>query len=347
MKILYGVQGTGHGHINRAKALIPILREFVDVDVLLSGYNFHMELDGGVDFKKRGISLTYDSKGSVDLFETAINLKPVTFMQDVQSIPLQDYDFVLCDFEPVTAWAAKLAGVRSVGLSHQASFMSVKSPRPHKKSLLAEGIIRHFAPCDEYLGTHYIRYDNFIEPPVLRQEILDLKPTEGNHVTVYLPAFSHHSLVSIFNNVPEIDWEIFSPECEKEYHFGNTSVKPVGHIPFLNSIESSVGFLCSAGFEGPSEAMYLNKKLMVIPIKNQYEQLCNAAAIEELGGDVVYEVGDDFVARLRNWIRFGKKMELPEVCDIRYLAQRVIELGAGTNSTVIPEIPLKATGTSL
>lgn len=79
MRILYGVQGTGHGHITRARVVLPVLREIAEVDVLISGYNFHMDLDGEIRYKVRGISLTYDSNGSVDFLETALQLKPLTF----------------------------------------------------------------------------------------------------------------------------------------------------------------------------------------------------------------------------------------------------------------------------
>lgn len=139
MKILYGVQGTGHGHISRARVVLPKLREIAEVDVLISGYNFHMDLDGEIQYKARGISLTYDSKGSVDILETAMNLQPVKFIQDVQSTPVEEYDFVVNDFEPVTAWAAQAAGIPCVAISHQAAFISQKVPRPTKKSMMAEG----------------------------------------------------------------------------------------------------------------------------------------------------------------------------------------------------------------
>ena len=54
MRILYGVQGTGHGHISRARVILPKLREFAEVDVLISGYNFHMNLEGKIKYKARG-----------------------------------------------------------------------------------------------------------------------------------------------------------------------------------------------------------------------------------------------------------------------------------------------------
>ena len=327
MKILYGVQGTGHGHISRARVVLPKLREVAEVDVLISGYNFHMDLDGEIAYQARGISLTYDSKGSVDFLETALKLQPVKFIQDVQNAPVQEYDFVVNDFEPVTAWAAQTAGVPVVAISHQASFASPNAPRPTKKSMMAEGVFKHFAPFNEAVGSHYKRYDTFIEPPIVRRQIKELNPTQGDHITVYLPAFDHQTLASIFNKSSQIEWHIFAPGCEKEYRKGNVWVRPVGKECFLESFESCTGIVSSTGFETTSESMFLGKRLLTIPIKNQYEQLCNAAALEELGGYVVYKVDGTFLATVNNWLKHGKSLQLDEISDEDDLAGKIISAG--------------------
>ena len=87
------------------------------------------------------------------------------------------------------------------------------------------------------------------------------------------------------------------------------------------------GCLSAAGFETTSEALYLGKKLLVIPIRNQYEQLCNAAALEELGGSVIYNIESDFTSKLSDWIKEGTVMTLPEVCEENALAEKIIKAG--------------------
>ncbi len=327
MKILYGVQGTGHGHISRAKVVLPKLREYAEVDVLISGYNFHMDLDGEIAYKARGISLTYDKKGSVDFLNTALNLNPVKLIKDVHTAPVQEYDFVVNDFEPITAWAAQNAGVPCVGISHQASFMSTKVPRPVKKSFVAEGVMKHFAPFSIAVGSHYLRYDDFIEPPIIRKQIKELNPVSGDHITVYLPAFDHESLCSVFNNIRQIEWHVFSPTCEKAYQKGNVKVKPIGKESFLKSFESCLGVVSSTGFETTSESMFLGKKLLTLPIKNQYEQLSNAAAIEELGGHVIYNLDGTFKKKTEHWLKEANAVKLPEVSDDDELVKKILSAG--------------------
>lgn len=327
MKILYGVQGTGHGHISRARVVLPKLREYAEVDVLISGYNFHMDLDGEIAYRARGISLTYDSKGSVDFLNTALNLNPVKLVKDVQSTPVGEYDFVVNDFEPVTAWAAQSAGIPCIAISHQASFMSHRVPRPSKKSVMAEGVMKHFAPFSTAVASHYLRYDDFIEPPIIRKQIKDLNPVQGDHITVYLPAFDHEGLCSVFNNIRQIEWHIFSPNCQKEYQKGNVRVRPVSKETFLKSFESCLGVVSSTGFETTSESMYLGKKLLTIPIKNQYEQLSNAAAIEELGGEVIYNLDESFKAKVQHWLKYGETVKIPEISDEDQLVQKILLAG--------------------
>lgn len=62
------------------------------------------------------------------------------------------------------------------------------------------------------------------------------------------------------------------------------------------------GILCGAGFETPAEALYLKKKLLVIPMKGQYEQQCNAAALDLLGVPVLKSLKKKYVNKIKDWI---------------------------------------------
>jgi uncharacterized protein (TIGR00661 family) len=70
----------------------------------------------------------------------------------------------------------------------------------------------------------------------------------------------------------------------------------------VKSLVSCEGFLGGAGFDAPAEALYLGKKLLVIPMKGQYEQDCNAEALSRLGIPVVRTIDGDFDKILRTWI---------------------------------------------
>ena len=326
MKILYGIQGTGHGHISRAREILPLLFEKADVDVLISGYNCNMDLENVTVIQKRGISLTYDSEGSVSYLKTALNLKPATFIRDIHSLDFKKYNLVISDFEPVTAWAAHRKNVFAVALSHQASFVSSKSPRPAQKSLLGEQILKYFAPCSKPVGFHFKRYDTFILPPIIRQDVRSLSTKKDNHVTVYLPAFDHSLLAKKFNKIPEVEWHVFSPDCKESFYQKNVLINPVGNLPFLESMKSSFGVITGAGFETCAETMFLGKKLLAIPISNQYEQYCNAAALEKMGVQITRSVDQSFTERVKDWIQHTKPVQLQEIADTPKLVDMLINL---------------------
>lgn len=330
MNILYGIQGTGHGHLSRAKELLPELGQYASVDVLISGFACQMPLGNPVTYRKHGISLTYDSNGGVSVLETLMAIKPIRFLRDIQSIPAEHYDLIISDYEPVTAWGAKVAEIPGIALSHQAAFLSGKTPRPAKRSLMAEAILQHFAPAEHAIGFHFEPYDKFIEPPIIRSEIRALSPVARNHITVYLPAYHHAKLVRIFKPFTQTDWHIFAPACGKFERQNHISVHPVSNTGFLESLESCAGVITSAGFETSAEAMYLGKKLLVVPIRNQYEQVCNSVALQEMG--VTSLAGLEGAEKeLWKWLETDNIVRLKKAADPANIIQKIIRIGSDAN----------------
>ncbi len=230
--------------------------------------------------------------------------------KDMRSLPLKTYDLIINDFEPVTAWACKLQGRPSVALSHQASFLSQNTPRPKNSFHWQEWVFKHYAPATHNIGFHFEKYDSFINTPVIRSEIRNLEPSNLGHVTVYLPAYHDHLLVSYLKKMPEVKWEIFSKHSKNSYNDQNVFVQPINNQAYNISLASSFGLLTGGGFEGPAEALFLGKKVLVMPMKYQYEQRCNAEAISKMGVPVVYQLNDQAVPLIKDWLNTSDKIEV-------------------------------------
>ncbi len=302
MKVLYAIQGTGNGHISRAREIVPILMKYADVDVLVSGIQADVKLQFPIKYKKHGLSFIFGTDGGVSYSKTISSLKPITLLKDIQRFPIHSYDLVINDFEPLTAWACKLRGKPCLGLSHQASFLSAKIPRPNKKSWFAEAILHNYAPVTQKIGFHFKAYDDFIHTPVIRNEVRQLNPVEKEHFTVYLPAYGDDIMIQELGKVKDVKWEVFSKHTTFSYKRANVYIKPINNESFLKSLESSSGLLTNGGFEGPAEALFLGKKVMSIPMTNQYEQQCNALALHEVGGVMVNRIDVNFQQSLTNWV---------------------------------------------
>jgi uncharacterized protein (TIGR00661 family) len=86
------------------------------------------------------------------------------------------------------------------------------------------------------------------------------------------------------------------------------------------------GVLCGAGFELPSEALFLKKKLFVIPLKGQLEQHYNAKALADLGVPVSYD--SDF-NMIDIWIKSSQDIQLNFNFDLDYNLRFILAENTG------------------
>lgn len=309
MRILYAIQGTGNGHISRALEIIPLLKTYGEVEILISGTQADVVLPWPVKYRLKGISFTFGKNGGINFLDSILRFRPLTFIYDVLSLPVHQFDWIISDYEPVSAWACKLKNKHSYGMSHQAAFLSSKSPRPAKKNRFAEWLLKYYAPCKEAIGFHFLAYDAFIYPPVIRNAIRRAETQDRGHITVYLPAYSDATLIPVFLKIPEVQWEVFSKHTQSEYRVENVWVHPIETELFTQSLIACHGVLTGGGFETPAEAMFLHKKILLVPMANQYEQHCNALAAKNLGCTVIQEINDRFLYHLRSWIEFAQPVK--------------------------------------
>jgi uncharacterized protein (TIGR00661 family) len=310
MKILFAIQGTGNGHISRAREVIPHLLRYGELDILISGTQADVSLPYAIKYQVPGISFTFGKHGGVDFWDTFTHLKPVHFIKDMQSIPVETYDLVINDFEPVTAWACKIKHKPCIGLSHQSSFLSDKTPRPLKKDGVAENIFKQYAPVTDAYGFHFERYDSFISTPVIRSDIRKLETSNKGHITVYLPAHGDAVLLKHFVQIKDVEWEVFSKHTSVAYTIENVHIKPILNNDFTQSLASSNGLITAGGFESPAEAMFLGKKVLTIPMIGQYEQQCNALSMQQMGVTLVKQIDDHFVQTVTNWVQNAKPLNV-------------------------------------
>jgi uncharacterized protein (TIGR00661 family) len=323
-RVLYGIQGTGNGHLSRAREVIPHLLEYAELDLLVSGTQADIDLPHPVQRRHYGLSYAIGKEGTIDLLGTLRSMRPYELLRDIKDLKLNEYDLVISDFEPITSWAGRLQGVPVVGLSHQASFLSDKSPRPDYSNILAEGIFRYYAPCTKAIGFHFESYDHFIRKPIIRSEVRALKPSSQEHVTVYLPAYRADYLKQVFHQIKEVRWEIFSRDADGDLIDGNVRIRRINSNDYLESLQGCLGLLTGGGFEAPSEALFLGKLLMVVPMEMQYEQQCNAVALRRMGVSTLHKLSHDQVTALRYWLKSQKTIHIPYENETANLVKELI-----------------------
>lgn len=306
MKILYAIQGTGNGHMSRALDIVPALRKRATVDVLVSGCQADLSLPFPIAYRSHGLSFIFGKKGGINFVKTFLQLNSKKFYRESTLLPVEEYDLVISDFEPVSAWACHLKNLPCVALSHQSVILSPSAPRPSKDDIIGKTVLKNYAPATDHYGFHFEQYDPGVFTPVIRRQVRELQPTNKGHYTVYLPCYDDETLYNKLSTFKQVTWEVFSKHNKKPFSLKNITINPVNNEAFVQSMTSSAGVLCGAGFETPSEALYLGKKLLVIPMKNQYEQLCNAAALRQMGVPVIKSLKLKNLPVIHDWLAHGE-----------------------------------------
>ena len=310
MKILYAIQGTGNGHISRARDIIPLLELRGEVDILISGTQVDLALDVPAKYFFKGLSFVFGKKGGVDLIATFKKTKIKRLYAEIKSLDVQKYDLVISDFEPVSAWACRYWQKPCYALSHQSAVLNKRAPSPEKFDPFGQWILKNYAPSTKQFGFHFDSYDQHIFTPVIRQEIRQAHCTNDGHYTVYLPAYADKKIIKVLTAIQNVQWQVFSKHTKHAYLQGNVTVFPIANRSFIKSMVSSQGIICGAGFETPAEALFLKKKLLVIPMKGQYEQQCNAAALKKLGVPILNKLSVGKRAAIKNWLYSDSLVEV-------------------------------------
>ncbi|MDO5639562.1 MAG: glycosyltransferase family protein [Neisseria sp.] len=297
MRILYGVQGTGNGHITRARTMLPALRAAgIDVDFVFSGRPSERYFDMESFGRYRAFAgLTYHMhKGRVRWPQTLRNVQAGRLVRDVRELNLKGYDCVLTDFEPVSAWAAKLQGVPAVGLAHQ---YALRYPIPGVKPWLKYGVSA-FAPADKYLGVHWQPFGHPVLPPLI-QTAADAAVGDDGFILVYLPFENFTFVCRWLKTITGCRFRIYT-DTPRAFSDGHIDVRPLSREMFPQDLARCSGVVCNAGFGLCSEVMALGKKMLVRPLQNHVEQQSNALILQQSGRATIMRQFD--AAILQGWL---------------------------------------------
>lgn len=329
MRILYGVQATGNGHISRARALIaPLQASGAHVDFVFSGRTrealFDMEPFGAFRLY-RGLSFV-TAAGHIQWYASWQQLALRQLLEDIKTLDTRSYDLVLSDFEPVTAWAARRQGTPCIGLGHQYAFLHnipKAGIRPWHHALF-----RWFAPAPQSLGLHWHHFDAPLLPPLLH---ISDNPCEMDpqQVLVYLPFEALNDVLAWLKPLQQFRFMLFHPAVTSPIQLGHIACRAPDLQHFKRAFAGAEAVLSNAGFELISEALQQQKRILVKPLLGQPEQLSNAKALQQLAlADTCIELSSD---RIMQWLLHYQPAQRTHFTDVATaiptLLKQQLELG--------------------
>src|SRR5262249_35659788 len=149
-----------------------------------------------------------------------------TFPADVRKIDLREFDIILVNFEPVVAQKALLQRRKTVGISHQYSFL-YKVPCDAFRRAGLYAWAKGFAPVSTPIGMHWDSFGHSrILPPMVRtpERAAEADPYK---VAVYMPWEDPDVLVDFFKYFRQYRFHVFSPQVETRREVGNVILNPL------------------------------------------------------------------------------------------------------------------------
>jgi uncharacterized protein (TIGR00661 family) len=318
MRILYGVVGEGMGHATRSRVVIDHLSKAHEVEVVVSGrahdYLKARESDRlGVN-RIWGLSIVYEDNEVRNLRTVLSNVTsglaggvPKNVKAYLDLTEKFRPDVVVSDFESWSYLYGKLHGLPVVSLDNIQLLNRCGHPPDvlvgHEADyLVAKGVVAAKLPgAFHYLVTTFVfpeivKPRTSLHPPVLRPEILAARAEPGEHLLVYQTSTSNAALPEILRRCGR-ECRIYGlrRDLQADLVEGNLRHRPFSERQFIEDLRTAHAVVSGGSFTLMSEAVYLHKPMLSVPVKKQFEQILNGRYLERLG----YGLTDDELTEAR------------------------------------------------
>ena len=295
-RVLYGIHGTGHGHAMRGLTIARALPEheflFVAGDdaipVLEPEFRVHHFPNLGTCFKNY----------TVDFSATIARAVPLlwhrkTYTNELLQV-IEEFrpDVCMTDLEYFVPRAAKEAHIPCLTLDHQhiITCCAHKLPRNLLWDAFVQGLTPRYLFCPTeanllisfYAPPILKKYHARVAPPLLRERVLSATPSDKGHVLVYQSNSTDAALIQFLRTQTNRTCYVFG-YTKTEGQDGNVIFMPKSEEGFLSLLESASYVIQGGSHTLMSEALYLGKPILTIPLGSMVEQRFNALYIERLG----------------------------------------------------------------
>jgi len=292
--ILYGVNGEGAGHSTRAREVLTHL--------VVQGHKVHVaSFDRGLQNLKDtfevteiyGFRFAYVNNRVRYKRTIAKNLLTVphaekSLAQLNELVDQQNVNLVITDFEPLTCHLGhkRRLPVISIDNQHCLTNAAVSYPKQYRGDAAAAKLVTKLMTphANTYLVISFFnapvrKRNTFLFPPLLRQQVLDATPSEGEHVLVYVTSPAP-SLVKL---LASIRGRFVAYGFGREGTDGNITYKKPSLDGFFSDLVSARAVIANSGFSLVTEALHLAKPYLAVPVSHQFEQIFNAYWLQKSG----------------------------------------------------------------
>ena len=339
VRILYGVAGEGFGHAVRSRVLIEQLNKKNKIKIVTSGKG-HSYLKKLFDVEEIDYFRLIYRNNKISILLTLLNnlIKfPIIIVKSLKiSKIIQDFrpNIIITDFEPLVAYFAFFKKIPLISVDNQ----HVLTKGHHKDvarahyfdALITNFVIRSFIikPHKHFINSFFDcklkDKDSILVKPLLREEIINAHTSNKGHILVYQTSKSNKKLIKELQKINKKFIVYGFPRSKK---IGNITFKNISEKGFLKDLSSCSGVITNAGSTLMSEALFLKKPILSLPVKRQFEQILNAIYLEKLGYGMFArqtkkEIIEEFIRnipkfrnKLKNYKKYDNNKTIRKISD--------------------------------
>ena len=309
MKILYGLCGEGFGHSSRAGVVGDYLTA--------AGHELKMITYGqALDVLKDRFDII-PVEGLHLIFKDSVLSKTRTLAYNAKHFPKnlarwKEFRQLMADFEPDVCVSdmEPIVPVLSnhydrplicFDNQHRLTNLQLQVPPQYRSSyLLAKGTTNAFVrKADYFIITSFTdtpvrqhdRANTIVVPPIIRDAVKTIVPTVGSTILVYLTK-PDDTILKTLSSIPH---EFVVYGYNRLESRGNCHLKC--RDTFLDDLAACRAIIATAGFTLISEALYLSKPYLAVPLAGQFEQTLNALFLKDAGfGDFTEQLTVEVIA---------------------------------------------------
>lgn len=197
-------------------------------------------------------------------------------------------DIVFTDYEPMVSLLAKIKKLPcvSIGNHHFINKCKIKFPWRYWRDYWTVKVINEaWTPyASQYIITTFaeekLKHNKAVlVPPIVPKDIIGLQQQTKNYILVYLT--SGYKVIIDF--LKKINQQFIVYGFNEDKTIANIQCKKFSRSEFINDLKDCKAVIANAGFTLISEAIYLKKPYLALPVAKQFEQIINAIYLEKLG----------------------------------------------------------------
>jgi len=343
VKILYGISGEGNGHVTRSWAMIQRLKKDHDIIAITNGQAFiYLKKRFKKTKRTQDLHLAYKENKIAPFSTFGMNVINVfDLIKSIKKIKniIKNHkpDLIINDFSALTNMMGLVHNIPIITIDNNQLVLKAKPNIPgswwwskFKASLAIRLMVQtaDFRFITSFFFPEVKSKRVMLVPPIIREEIKKIKPSNKGHILVYQTSDSNQELIDVLNKV---NAKFLAYGFNRKGKKGNTTFRPFSDKQFLKDLSKAKAVIMNGGFSLMTECIHLRKPVLSIPVKDQIEQMINAVYLQRMGLGKFIKDNDEieikkFIKNIPKYKKNLKRIEFDHDIIFNRLEKKIIEL---------------------